>query len=257
VREKKNAAGEVQRDKKTKEPIMEEYTVMTIETEKGKRFTGETEAFREKLVDADQTLLDNIVTKPQNVIVDGSQIANDKARQDWERQVYMDLATLAGTTAGGDLMKEIQEAGEPQQTRVVRKDANGQPLRDEKNKVIVDTIEEQSKATVPITIVPRSGGDNKTSIDQGRRGPASVTIHYDPNDRIGDIVKGNGSRDRPPYIGLGKEMSTAKRAILNEIGDLGNTRTKLKEERESRSFENQLRREHDPNMPQARDVPLP
>jgi hypothetical protein len=97
-----------------------------------------------------------------------------------------------------------------------------------------------------MTIVP-SGADNSTTYQRptGAAQPATdVVVHYNPDQLTGDLVVGGGSRERPPFVGLDKELSTAARALKGSVG------TVMDEERASRKCENQLRKEL--HLPEAR-----
>jgi RHS repeat-associated protein len=207
---------------------------VVLEKEDGTRVSVK----KSTLKDEDQALIDAINKKPKNVIVDGSAIANDKDRQDWERKVYKDLEDLAGTKAGGELMTEISSVAQPQTILAGGKRVSADPV----NKTRV-------------TIVPRSkdAADNQTNIEPGdrRQKATKVTIQYDPSDTKGDLVEPQGgSRRRPPYIGLAKELHVA----WSSLNGFPRPSTDWLEW-SSRVFENNVRDEV--GLPRARVPPKP
>jgi len=172
----------------------------------------------DKLSESDQQLIRGLKAMPSNVVLDGP--------PNWKEKVIRDFARLSETKKGKELLESIKKIGE------------GDPT--------IGGLAGLPENTTPITIVPRAGGDNKTTVVLGPGGKAkSVTIKYNPDDTQGDQVEG-GSRERPPFVGLGKELFTAARALRGEFqpirggGPLG---INLAEERWSRQWENELRAE--------------
>jgi RHS repeat-associated protein len=181
-----------------------------------------------KLSTADQGLVAGLIAVPPNVVVDPCE-KKGKAGDSFREAVITAFANIAKTTAGAQVVKDVGSVAQPGTMFLNGKQVPTDPT----NKT-------------PMTIVP-SGADNSTTYQRptGAAQPATdVVVHYNPDQLTGDLVVGGGSRERPPFVGLDKELSTAARALKGSVG------TVMDEERASRKCENQLRKEL--HLPEAR-----
>ena len=112
-------------------------------------------------------------------------------------------------------------------------------------KKVLDGIRDHNNGHA-VTIVPRDPGqDNHAEFRPLSDRGSDVTVQYDPHDIKGDIVGGGkGDRTRPPYIALGKELSTAAKALFNT-----SSINSQREETAAAEFDNGLRDEHNRALP--------
>jgi RHS repeat-associated protein len=176
----------------------------------------------DKLSADDQRLLKTLRDKPRNIVIDPSSLKEDE-REKWERGVITELGALMETKKGKEICGKVSACKYPPRTQIAEGlTADAPPINE-----------------YPVTIEPRQAKrDNFTKFNPRRRGDGArnVTIFYDPFDAKGDATK-NGDRDRPPFVGLAKELFTANQALR------GMYAPDIDMERSSRSFENQLREE--------------
>jgi hypothetical protein len=138
---------------------------------------------------------------PKNVAIDPRAGGND-----FNLKVIHDFARLSATTTGRKILQRLRSAAEGEVTRL-----GGQ-------KVTLAPFNEQ-----PVTITKdnRNHTESKPPTRPGQ--PArDVTLYYNPDDETGDLVVGKDSgdkksRERPPYVGLAKELSTASQLLWGDV----------------------------------------
>ncbi|MBS0211115.1 MAG: hypothetical protein JSS27_19390 [Planctomycetes bacterium] len=184
----------------------------------------------------DQELIRGLKALPDNVRLDPA------APQVWKEKVLRDVAKLNELAHGAEILNGVGETAKPSKSFIGGKWHEFLPVNN-----------------APVTIVPATPSqDNRTRFTpQGSEGKASdVTVHYNPDNFQGDLVVGGGDRTRPPFIALGKELTTATRALRGRTGAADASGLSLPEESKSRRSENQLRdqynRKYKKNLPQAR-----
>ncbi len=172
---------------------------------------------------------------PANIKMDSSTISDAHKRRQWEEAVYRDIGALSELSDGAKLLDDIAQVAKPTEMFFRgKKVGGGRPIND-----------------TPIILVPREGGDNHTLIQPPRDrlgGSQSVRVHYSPFDTQGDLVEGGGSRERPAFLSLGKELSTGNKALRGPIANV------MEEERRSAAFENLLRDQYN-RVPGNRQLP--
>jgi hypothetical protein len=157
--------------------------------------------------------------KMPNLVIDGSSIKDDGGGKEFVRKVQADLMKLKELPAGEGLLVEIV------------------------------TIKDRQ-----ITIVPRPGNqdDNLVTWPDGKfPGPpqkdrVDPIVKYDPDDLTGGTLPGGDPNRRPPYIGLGHELSHAVRAMKGtmDLGPLPGAPGDVKDQIPAIRLENTLRIEH-------------
>ncbi len=150
----------------------------------------------------DQELIKGMRAMPHNITLNPAGLTK-KREQQWLEGVIVNFGILSDLPDGKDLLGRI------------------------------------GKRTNRIEIVPRTSRDNKIEYNRLPRGATNTKITYDPFDPKGDVVVGGGDRSRPPYIALGKELSTGERALTGDAS--GND---MVEENKAAEFENTLRDQH-------------
>ncbi len=161
------------------------------------------------LAEGDQELIRGLAAMPNNIELDLSNAKDAAEEAKWREQVIKDFGRLNELPGGKKLLDDIKAAN----------------------------------STEPITIKVGRGG-NQFTWDKGRFGPTNLTIEYNPNRVQGDTVV-NGSRERPPFMGLAKELFSAGRALTNQLAkggaNLGNIN--VAEDLAGAKFTQQLRNE--------------
>jgi hypothetical protein len=174
-----------------------------------------------RLSEKDQKLVKELLAMPKNVAIDPRAGGND-----FNLKVIHDFARLSATTTGRKILQRLRSAAEGEVTRL-----GGQ-------KVTLAPFNEQ-----PVTITKdnRNHTESKPPTRPGQ--PArDVTLYYNPDDETGDLVVGKDSgdkksRERPPYVGLAKELSTASQLLWGDVHPW------MEMEQSSRAEENKLRDE--------------
>jgi hypothetical protein len=172
-----------------------------------------------KLSASDQELVKGLLAIPANV-----KIAPTGKGNAFNGAVIRDFAKLAATSTGAQILKQLASVAQSQVTHLAGQKVTMTPFN-----------------TDPVTIKP-SEGDNHTKstppVASGRPS-TNVTLYYDPDKKEGDPVVGGGSKRRPAYVGLAKELHVAFQALA------GYGRTTMEMEQASRVEENKLRDEID------------
>ena len=202
--------------------VSEDGKTVTLISADGK----ETPVAIDKLNQEDQALIRGLQVMPDNVRFDTTALrgATKQEVQAWKERVIRSFAQLSELPEGRELLKRLKTMAAPQRAKIGGKWVRVEP-----------------DVTTPLTIAARKGGDNHIKFDplDDRRKTAEVTIYYDPADFAGDANK-----ERPPFIGLGKELSTAERVFKRSAAKAGNNPIINPEERPSAIFENKLRNEY-------------
>ncbi len=171
----------------------------------------------DKLTGHDQALIRGLQALPENVTLSTEGLKKNNQQQ-WVEAVILDLGRLNELPSGKELLARI------------------------------------AKNTNSITIKVRDDEDgigNRINYTPAKGGSKDAIISYSPTDRKGWKVDGDrGSRDRPPFLALGKELWTGDRAAVG-----GDEDTVPAEERESAKFENTLRDQFNASAPADERVP--
>ncbi len=130
----------------------------------------------DKLSGHDQALIKGLQATPSKVTLDPTGLP-EANQQSWLENVICGFGELGELPDGKELLSRIRD------------NRNG------------------------IRIEPRTGKDNFVTYSPKNGGSSDVVVHYDPIDTEGDVVeRGEGGRERPPFIALGKELSTGDKA---------------------------------------------